>query len=72
MGLDRLFSTIILVSFLVTILMAVGSYGAYKLRESRRPRHVELPPGDPMLLRVTAEEWEQDGTRDAPVERPRA
>ena len=72
MGLDRLFSTIILVSFLVTILMAVGSYGAYKLRESRRPRHVELPAGDPMLLRVTAEEWAQDGTRDAPVERPRA
>jgi hypothetical protein len=78
MGLDRLFSTIILVSFLVTILMAVGSYGAYKLRESRRPRHVALPPGEPMLLRVTAEEWEQDGahdgaaTRDRITERPRA
>jgi hypothetical protein len=37
MRIDTLLSTIILVSFLVTILMAVGSYGAYKLREARRP-----------------------------------
>ena len=41
MTLDTLLSTIILVSFLVTILMAVGSYVAYKLRESRRPRDDE-------------------------------
>jgi hypothetical protein len=38
MKLDALLSTIILVSFIVTILMAVASYVAYKLRESRRPR----------------------------------
>lgn len=38
MRIDTLLSTIILVSFLVTILMAVGSYAAYKLREARRPR----------------------------------
>lgn len=38
MRIDALLSTIILVSFLVTILMAIGSYAAYKLRESRRPR----------------------------------
>ena len=42
MTLDTLLSTIILVSFLVTILMAIGSYVAYKLRESRRPRD-EVP-----------------------------
>ena len=30
-------ATIIIVLFLVTIVMAVGSYGAYKLREGRRP-----------------------------------
>lgn len=35
---DALLSTIVLVAFLVTILMAVGSYAAYKLRESRQPR----------------------------------
>ena len=40
MRIDTLLSTIILVSFLVTILMAVGSYAAYKLREARRP-HAE-------------------------------
>ena len=34
MKLDALLSTIILVSFLVTIMMAVGSYVAYKLREA--------------------------------------
>ena len=38
MRMDTLLSTIILVTFLVTILMAVGSYAAYKLREARRPR----------------------------------
>lgn len=38
MTLDTLLSTIILVAFLVTIVMAVGSYVAYKLREARRPR----------------------------------
>ena len=43
MRIDTLLSTIILVSFLVTIVMAVGSYAAYKLREARRPR-AEPPP----------------------------
>ena len=38
MQLDALLSTIILVTFLVTVIMAVGSYVAYKLREGRRPR----------------------------------
>ena len=37
MTINLLLSTIILVSFLVTILMAVGSYAAYKLRERRQP-----------------------------------
>lgn len=44
MRLDALLSTIILVSFLVTILMAVGSYVAYKLRETRRPRPTPKAP----------------------------
>jgi heme/copper-type cytochrome/quinol oxidase subunit 2 len=38
MTIDNLFSTIILVAFLVTIFLAMGSYGAYKWRESRRPK----------------------------------
>ena len=42
--LDVLLSTIILVAFLATILMAVASYAAYKLRERRRPRVAPEPP----------------------------
>ena len=58
MSLNLLLSTIILVSFLITIVMAVGSYVAYKLRESRRPRP-ELAPHDgvsPYFERITADE----------------
>lgn len=43
MTLDTLLSTIILVTFLVTILMAIASYAAYKLREARRPRRADAP-----------------------------
>lgn len=38
MQLDTMLSTLILFAFLATILLAVGSYAAYKLRERRRPR----------------------------------
>jgi hypothetical protein len=48
------------VSFLVTILMAVGSYAAYKLRERRRPSpHAEpAAPSDesPYFERIFADE----------------
>lgn len=57
MRIDTLLSTIILVSFLVTILMAVGSYAAYKLREARRPR-AEPPPSSEesrFFERITAD-----------------
>jgi hypothetical protein len=40
MDLGTLLSTILLVSFIVTIILAVGSYMAYKVRERRRPRGV--------------------------------
>jgi hypothetical protein len=46
MKLDALLSTIILVTFLVTILMAIASYAAYKLREARRPRSIAAPAED--------------------------
>ena len=38
MDLGALLSTVVLVSFIVTIILAVGSYMAYKFRERRRPR----------------------------------
>lgn len=37
MSINVLLSTIILISFIVTIILAVGSYIAYKVRERRRP-----------------------------------
>lgn len=37
MSINALLSTVILVSFIVTIILAVGSYMAYKVREQRRP-----------------------------------
>jgi heme/copper-type cytochrome/quinol oxidase subunit 2 len=58
MRVDTLLSTIILVSFLVTILMAVGSYAAYKLRERRRP-HAEpqaTSEESPYFERIFADE----------------
>jgi len=57
MKLDTLLSTIILVSFLVTILMAIGSYLAYKLRERRRPTIEQMAAGEesPFFERVPPE-----------------
>ena len=40
MDIGTLLSTILLVSFIVTIILAVGSYMAYKFRERRRPREL--------------------------------
>jgi hypothetical protein len=58
MRIDVLLSTIILVSFLVTILMAVGSYVAYKLREARRPRSesVSASGESPYFERIVPDE----------------
>jgi heme/copper-type cytochrome/quinol oxidase subunit 2 len=38
MDLNNVLSTIIIVAFVVTVVLAVGSYMLYKLRERRRPR----------------------------------
>jgi hypothetical protein len=45
MSFTSLLSTVVLVSFLVTIIMAIGSYAAYKLRENRQPV-LDLPNAD--------------------------
>ena len=37
MDINTLLSTVVLVSFIVTIILAVGSYLAFKGREVRRP-----------------------------------
>jgi hypothetical protein len=64
MSFTSLLSTVVLVSFLVTIIMAIGSYAAYKLRENRRPV-LEPPAGDtesPYFERITVEELAASAT----------
>lgn len=65
MKFDALLSTIILVSFLVTILMAIASYAAYKLREGRRPRApdalAESDSESPFFERILADPASSDG-----------
>jgi hypothetical protein len=51
MTINVLLSTIILVSFIVTIILAVGSYVAYKVRERRRPVAMHLgDAGEPVFF----------------------
>jgi hypothetical protein len=38
MDINMLLSTVVLVSFIVTIVLAIGSYLAFKGREVRRPK----------------------------------
>ena len=65
MSVDTLLSTIILVAFLVTIIMAIGSYVAYKLRENRGPKHEDVAAGveSQYFERLTADDpaskWSQ-------------
>lgn len=63
MTIDALLATIILVAFLVTIIMAIGSYFVYKLRDSRRPHLDDRPAEGESLFfqRINAEELEPGG-----------
>ena len=45
MDINMLLSTVVLVSFIVTIVLAVGSYLAFKGREHRRPDPEVAPRG---------------------------
>jgi hypothetical protein len=65
MTIEKLFSTIILVAFLVTIFLAMGSYAAYKWRESRRPRREERAgDGEPVYFeKVTLSADDDDAAR---------
>jgi hypothetical protein len=67
MELDAFLATIILVSFLITIVMAVGSYGAYKLRERRRPTQdggaAAVGGERPFFVRLDATSFDDDEPR---------
>jgi hypothetical protein len=70
MKLDAFLATIIIVSFLITIVMAVASYGAYKLRERRRPIVKEAVPGpdgeSAFFARVSAADFDDPGQPSPP------
>lgn len=40
MTVGTILALVIMISFLVTLILAIGSYTAYKLREARRPRSI--------------------------------
>jgi hypothetical protein len=51
MSINALLSTVILVSFIVTLVLAVGSYMAYKVRErGRAPSRHGREGGEPMFF----------------------
>ena len=69
MSIDALLSTIILVVFVITIVIAIGSYLAYKVRESRRPRTAAGEDGDTAAVffeRVAADDLRPDEGEPAP------
>ena len=52
MATNTLLSTIVLVAFIVTVVLAIGSYLAYKARERRRPRSQQAQgaAGEPIFF----------------------
>lgn len=70
MSINALLSTVILVSFIVTIVLAVGSYMAYKIRErSRAPARYTSVEGAPIFFERVypgrASQPSASGARDA-------
>lgn len=50
MSINSLLSTIILVTFIVTVVLAVGSYVAYKVRERRHPDTTRATSDEPVFF----------------------
>lgn len=50
MSINALLSTIILVTFIVTVVLAVGSYVAYKVRERRHPDTARIASDEPVFF----------------------
>ena len=49
-NINTIMSTVIMVSFIVTIVLAIGSYWAYKLRERRKPKGVRAEDEAPVFF----------------------
>jgi hypothetical protein len=57
-------SAVILVATIATILLAIGSYAAFKLRDKRRPKGQQGPP--PVFFHRYRPEGEAGGASPAP------
>jgi len=49
-NINTLMSTVIMVSFIVTIVLAIGSYWAYKIRERRKPKGARVEDDAPVFF----------------------
>ena len=67
MDINMLLSTVVLVSFIVTIILAVGSYLAFKGRERRRPDpQLASRNGEPVYFeRIYMQPRKVDGSASA-------
>lgn len=66
MDINVLLSTVVLVSFIVTIVLAVGSYLAFKGREHRRPdAEIAMRSGEPVFFERIFLQARQDGDAHA-------
>ena len=65
-NINTIMSTVIMVSFIVTIVLAIGSYWAYKLRERRKPKSVRAADEAPVFFeRVYPPQSRGAGSDDA-------
>lgn len=67
MDINMLLSTVVLVAFIVTVVLAVGSYLAFKGREHRRPEpEVPVRGGEPVFFeRIYMQARKDDGPQMA-------
>lgn len=67
MDINVLLSTVVLVAFIVTIVLAVGSYLAFKGREARRPEaEVTGRDGEPIFFeRIMLQSRKEEAIRGA-------
>ena len=65
MSINQLLSTVILVAFIVTLVLAIGSYMAYQARETRRPRGSRGDDGAPVFFERVYPTGHADATTTA-------
>jgi Tfp pilus assembly protein PilE len=67
MTLTTILAVVVLISFLVTVFLAIASYAAYKLRERRRPKVQALGNDGPQFFERYFPPTDEGGERFTPV-----